>query len=357
MEAMVVETDFWKSRRVLVTGHTGFKGAWLSLWLQKMGAEVYGYSLTPPTNPNLFCVAKVEDGLAGHMQANLLDRDGLASFVAATDPEIVFHLAAQALVRQSYRDPVETFATNVMGTVHLMEAIGRSDSVRVVVNVTTDKCYENREWDWGYRETDSLGGHDPYAASKACSELVSASYRQSFLAGKGIQIATARAGNVIGGGDWSPDRLVPDVLRAFDEGKPVTLRSPDAIRPWQHVLEPLAGYLMLAERLWNEGDAFAEGWNFGPAADDAESVEIVVRKISSLWDGKAEWSTDPSPQPHEAHYLRLDASKSRHRLGWAPCWNLDHALHQTLAWHQAWKSGADMRLVSLEQIADYVGAA
>ncbi len=351
-----MNAQFWRGRRVLVTGHTGFKGSWLCLWLASMGAEVHGYALSPPTNPALFDVAKVGDLLAASEIADVRDCEALSAAVGRARPEIVFHLAAQPLVRYSYRAPVETYAVNVMGTVHLLEAVRQNDCVRAVLSVTTDKCYENREWPWGYRENEPLGGHDPYSSSKACAELVSAAYRTSFLAESGVALATARAGNVIGGGDWAADRLLPDFLRALDAGETLTIRSPGAIRPWQHVLEPLSGYLALAEALVEAGTQAAEAWNFGPVDDDARPVgwilDHLVARVPEL-----RWQCDSAPQPHEANYLKLDSSKARARLGWAPRWRLDQALDMTVAWHCAWRQGDDMRALSMAQIAEYADAA
>jgi CDP-glucose 4,6-dehydratase len=348
--------QFWRGRRVLVTGHTGFKGSWLCLWLSSLGAEVHGYALPPPTDPSLFAVARVDQLLAISETADVRDGGALAATVRRVRPEVIFHLAGQPLVRYSYREPVETYAVNVMGTVHLLEAVRRSDCVRAVVSVTTDKCYENREWPWGYRESESLGGHDPYSSSKACSELVTAAYRSSFLAASGVALASARAGNVIGGGDWATDRLLPDSLRSLDNGEVLTIRSPGAIRPWQHVLEPLSGYLALAEALVVSGGQAAEAWNFGPVDDDA----LPVGRILDLFSARVpefRWQCDASPQPHEANYLKLDSSKARTRLGWAPRWRLDKALDMTVDWYRTWRQGGDMREVSLAQIAEFAAAA
>ena len=349
---MVVNPAFWRGRRVFLTGHTGFKGGWLSLWLAELGAEVHGYALAPPTEPNLFTTAGVEKRLAASTLADIRDAAKLEQAMQAARPEVVLHLAAQPLVRQSYAEPVETFAVNVMGTVNLLEAVRRTPGVRAVVNDTTDKCYENREWVWPYRENEALGGHDPYSSSKACSELVTAAWRRSFLDAAGVQLASARAGNVIGGGDWAADRLLPDFLRALDAGKPLVVRSPQATRPWQHVLEPLSGYLMLAERLCTEGAAFAEAWNFGPDEADARPVEWIVETLCARMTD-ATWQRDTAPQPHEAHTLRLDSAKAHARLGWQPRWNLQRALEATLDWHQAWKAGTDMADFSLRQIRAY----
>ena len=349
---MEVTPDFWRGKRVFLTGHTGFKGGWLSLWLQSMGAEVHGYALNPPTEPNLFTAAKVGTGMASSKIADIRDADKLREAMQVARPEIVFHLAAQPLVRYSYAQPVETYAVNVMGTVHLLEAIRATPGVKAVVNVTTDKCYENREWVWGYRENEPMGGFDPYSSSKGCAELVTAAYRRSFLEPAGVALATARAGNVIGGGDWAADRLIPDFLRAMDAGETLNIRSPQSTRPWQHVLEPLSGYLMLAERLYTDGEVFAEAWNFGPADEDARSVQWIVERLAEMRKD-VNWQCDEAPQPHEAHYLKLDSSKAHNQLGWQPCWRLQAALHKTLEWHEAWRKAEDMRSVTMAQIAGY----
>jgi CDP-glucose 4,6-dehydratase len=344
--------DFWHGRRVFVTGHTGFKGSWLSLWLQRAGAEVHGYSTVAPTEPNLFTVAGVEAGLAAHSIADVRDGQALKEAMAKAVPEVVFHLAAQPLVRHSYAEPVETYAVNVLGTVNLLEAVRACASVRAVVNVTTDKCYENKEWLWGYRESEALGGHDPYSSSKACSELVTAAYRDSFLAAQGVAVASARAGNVIGGGDWAPDRLIPDFLRAADAGIAVEIRHPDATRPWQHVLEPLSGYLALAEALVRHGPVHAGAWNFGPADADARPVRWILNRLGTLLQA-SQWRHIGGQQVHEAHLLKLDSTKARTALGWSPRWALAQALDHTVEWHLAWRNGQDMRAVCLQQIAAY----
>jgi CDP-glucose 4,6-dehydratase len=352
MEGVGVNIGFWRGKRVFLTGHTGFKGGWLSLWLQSMGAEVHGYALHPPTDPNLFTVAEVGKGMAGSEIADIRDADKLRHAMQKACPEIVFHLAAQPLVRYSYAHPAETYAVNVMGTVHLLEAVRATPGIKAVVNVTTDKCYENREWVWGYRESEPMGGFDPYSSSKGCAELVTSAYRRSFLGSAGVALASARAGNVIGGGDWAADRLIPDFLRAMDAGETLKIRSPKSTRPWQHVLEPLSGYLMLAERLYADGASFAEAWNFGPNDEDARSVQWIIEHLAKMRKD-ANWQCDESPQPHEAHYLKLDNSKAHHQLNWQPRWRLQTALQKTLEWHEAWRMASDARAVTLAQISDY----
>lgn len=355
LESLVVNRDFWRGKRVFLTGHTGFKGGWLALWLADMGARVYGYALLPPTLPSLFSVTDLESRLAASTIADVRDLPALSSALRAAEPEIVLHLAAQSLVRYSYANPVETYAVNVMGTVHLLESVRQLDSVRVVVNVTTDKCYENQEWVWPYRENEPMGGHDPYSSSKGCSELVTAAYRNSFFKERLVAVATARAGNVIGGGDWAADRLVPDFLRALDARRPLVIRSPGATRPWQHVLEPISGYLTLAEKLHAGGDTYAEGWNFGPDDGDARPVQWIVEYLCDKVPGVS-WQLDGGPRVHEAHALRLDSSKAKAMLGWRPRWNLESALSATLSWHEAWRRGEDMVAASLRQIVGYEGA-
>jgi len=338
-----------------MTGHTGFKGSWLALWLIEMGAKVHGYALTPPTATNLFTVANLKARMASSTIADVRDAEALAQALQAAQPDIVLHLAAQSLVRHSYVAPVETYSVNVMGTVNLLEALRQTRGVKAVVNVTTDKCYENREWVWSYRENEAMGGFDPYSSSKACSELVTAAYRRSFLEPAGIHLASARAGNVIGGGDWAADRLIPDFLRALDAGQTLTIRSPLATRPWQHVLEPLSGYLMLAEKLFKEGQGFADAWNFGPEEADARSVQWIVENLCSQVTD-ASWQCDSSPQPHEAKTLKLDSSKAKVQLGWRPRWDLQTALAMTLSWHQLWKQGSDMAKISAQQFQEYEAA-
>ncbi len=348
---------FWSGKRVFLTGHTGFKGSWLALWLQQLGAHVTGFALDAPTQPSLFDVARVGEGMQS-VRGDVRDLSALLRTMQAAQPEIVIHLAAQSLVRLSYDTPVETYATNVMGTVHLLEAVRQTPGVRAVVNVTTDKCYENKEWAWGYRENEPMGGFDPYSNSKGCSELVSAAYRSSFFnpsdySRHAVALATARAGNVIGGGDWAKDRLIPDILAAFEAGKQVPIRNPHATRPWQHVLEPLRGYLTLAEHLYTYGPSYAEGWNFGPNGDDAKPVEWIVQKLAQRWGQGASWQVDAGEHPHEANYLKLDISKAGHRLNWQPVLRLDNALGLIVDWARHQRAGADMRTITLAQIAAY----
>ena len=354
-----MNADFWRDRRVFLTGHTGFKGAWLALWLTRLGAQVTGYALPPATQPSLFDEAGVGE-LINSVIADIRDLPSLTRAMQQARPEVVFHLAAQALVRPSYDDPVETYASNVMGTVHVCEAVRQTPGVRALICVTSDKCYANQGWDWAYRETDHLGGHDPYSASKACSELVAASYRDSFFpvadhARHGVALATARAGNVIGGGDWSLDRLVPDLLRGADQNQPVLIRRADATRPWQHVLDALSGYLILAQRLHDEGPAQAAPWNFGPDESDVRSVRQIVDALHRRLPLTAEFAATPVG-PHEAMALRLDSAMARRRLGWQPAWTLDDALHRVVEWHQAWRRQEDMRSVCLAQIDDHMNA-
>ena len=357
VEGMGVNPSFWQGKKVLVTGHTGFKGSWLSLWLQAMGAEVTGYALAPPTSPSLFEVAEVGSGMTSII-GDIRDLDKLQAVFAEHQTEIVIHMAAQPLVRYSYQNPVETYSTNVMGTVNLLEAVRNTTGVKAVVNITTDKCYENREWAWGYRENEPMGGYDPYSNSKGCAELVSAAYRSSFFnadsyAQHGVALATVRAGNVIGGGDWAQDRLIPDILAAFEQNKLVDIRNPHAIRPWQHVMEPLRGYLTLAEHLYEQGSSFAEAWNFGPNEEDAKPVGWIVEQMAALWGNEAQWQIDTGVHPHEAHYLKLDISKARSRLDWHPAIRLNDALKLIIDWSKQRQAGANVRQLTLAQINSY----
>lgn len=342
--------SFWRGKKVLLTGHTGFKGSWLSLWLQQLDAEVVGYALAPPSTPSLFELASVADGMVS-VEGDVTDLEHLASVVSEHSPDIVIHMAAQSLVRYSYDEPIETLATNVMGTANLFEAIRQAGGCRVILNITSDKCYENREWCWGYREDEPMGGHDPYSASKGCAELVTSAYRNSFFSVDGsVSLASARAGNVIGGGDWAKDRLIPDIMRSFMRKEPVTIRFPGAIRPWQHVLEPLGGYMKLVERLWSEGDAYSSGWNFGPRDEDAQPVQWIVDRLVNRWGGDAAYRLDVNDNPHEANYLKLDCSKARQQLQWSPSLNLETALEWVTDWYKSCENKEDMRAVTAAQI-------
>lgn len=349
---MEINSSFWNRRAVFLTGHTGFKGGWLALWLTEMGAKVSGYSLDPTTTPNFFTVSNIRERLTSSTFADIQSLSTLTAAISFAKPSIIIHMAAQSLVRKSYSDPVETFKTNIIGTVNLIESARKIDTVEAIVNITSDKCYENKEQSNPYLENDKLGGYDPYSSSKACAELVSAAYRNSFLKESGIKIATVRAGNVIGGGDWSNDRLIPDIFRAIDAGKKLLIRSPNAVRPWQHVLEPLSGYLLLAEKLFIEGNNFAEAWNFGPQENESKTVSWVIKylcqKIPNL-----HCSIDKTRQLHEASILLLDSSKASSRLNWKSRWSLEVALDKIIEWHQAWKEKRLMTEISISQINSY----
>ena len=359
MENLGIDKTFWKNRKVLITGHTGFKGGWLSLWLQHMGAEVVGLSLDPPTNPSLFLQAELAYGMKS-LHADIRDNALMQRKFDEYKPEILFHLAAQPLVRLSYEAPVETWETNVMGTLHVLEAARTAASVRAAVIVTSDKCYENREWIWGYRENDPMGGHDPYSSSKGAAELLVSSYRRSYSPddtgeGPGMAIASARAGNVIGGGDWADDRLIPDIVRALKAGEEMCVRYPGAVRPWQHVLDPLSGYLVLAQELHAKGNAFAGGWNFGPGAADAMPVRWMIQQVMEMWGADGAWVLDNKKNPHEAGYLKLDCSKAHEKLAWRPRWNVTQALKKTVEWYKAEALGVkDLRALCLAQIESYM---
>lgn len=349
---------FWSGKKVFLTGHTGFKGSWLSLWLQTLGAEVTGYSLPPPTTPSLYELAKVSDGMTS-INGDVRHLDALTKALQDSCASVVIHLAAQSLVRESYFDPVNTYTTNVVGTVNLLEAVRNCPSVKVVLNITTDKCYENKERLKGYTEDEPLGGFDPYSNSKACSELITAAYRSSFFNAANINnptyvaIASARAGNVIGGGDWAKARLIPDILQAFTERKSVSIRYPNSVRPWQHVLEPLHGYLTLAQKLFEHGHAFSEAWNFGPNDDDAKSVSWIVERMSQLWGEGAKWHVQEGEQPHEAGLLRLDTSKAKNRLDWSPALKLEESLKLIIDWHQRFQQGFNTRQICIDQISQF----
>ena len=348
---------FFKNKRILITGHTGFKGSWLCFLLSKLGAQVYGYALEPSEAPNLYTEAGI-DKLVKSFFGDIRDLPELQNVVNETQPEIVIHMAAQALVRESYKSPCETFNVNVMGTANILEAVRGSKSVKAVINVTTDKCYENQEWYWGYRENERLGGVDPYSSSKACSELVTEAFRNSFFSktefsSHGVAIASARAGNVIGGGDWSKDRLIPDFFQAISRNEKFRIRSPYAIRPWQHVLEPLSGYLTLALKLFNEGPEYAEAWNFGPEEADAKNVEWVTKSLCRLWGNGASYEIDLNPHPHEANYLKLDCSKAKLELGWKPKWSIDRSLELIMMWQKEYFSKGNILEVMSLQIQEY----
>lgn len=348
---------FFSGKKVFITGHTGFKGSWLSLLLHQLGADVYGYALNPPTHPSLYEEAKIDDLISSTI-GDIRDFQKLKSTLDKIRPEIIIHMAAQPLVRLSYKDPIETYSTNVMGTVNLFEAIRQTTGVKVVINVTTDKCYENKEWHWGYRENEPMGGYDPYSNSKGCSELVTSSFRNSFFNANdydkhGVAMASARAGNVIGGGDWAVDRLIPDFLRAITKGEQLLIRSPYAIRPWQHILEPLNGYLTLAVKLFNEGSRYAEAWNFGPDDSDAKNVEWITKTICKLWADGVSYEYDANPHPHEANYLKLDCSKAKAELDWFPKWNIETTLKSIVDWNKAYLKGENIRKVTIKQISTY----
>jgi CDP-glucose 4,6-dehydratase len=345
-------SGFWNGKRVLLTGHTGFKGAWLSLYLQVLGSKVIGMALAPEQNPNLFDVAQVGSGMTSVI-GDIRDLVTVERVVSEAQPDIVVHMAAQALVRRGYREPVETYATNVLGTVHVLDAVRRLSKARACLVVTSDKCYENREWIWPYREDEPMGGSDPYSNSKGCAELVVSAYRASYFAQAGVGLASARAGNVIGGGDWSKDRLVPDLIRGFIDRKPAMIRQPNAIRPGQHVLEAIKGYLVLAERLWNDPVAFAEGWNFGPSDTGAVPVHTIADSLVAKWGDGAAWTRDNEAGVHEAHLLKLDSTKARTLLPWQPKLGIEDALDWIVKWHRAHAARSNMRDFTLRQIEQY----
>ncbi|MDA9958159.1 CDP-glucose 4,6-dehydratase [Alphaproteobacteria bacterium] len=348
----MIDKVFWKGRKVFLTGHTGFKGGWLGMWLSQLGAEVKGYSLEAPTTPCLYEEARIFELVQSDI-GDIRDFSKLKNSMECFCPDLVIHMAAQPLVRHSYEEPLETFSVNVLGTVNVLEAARKCSSVKAVVNITTDKCYKNNEWEWAYRENEPMGGHDPYSGSKGCAELVTASYKASFYQEKGIGLASARAGNVIGGGDWAKDRLIPDILSAFEKNQTVAIRSPKAIRPWQHVLEPLSGYILLAQSVFDSPEKYSEAWNFGPYDEDSRPVSWIMDRMVSLWPG-ASWSPDVSCEhPHEAKYLKLDISKANTYLHWRPTWQLNKTLIKIVDWHQLWLSGADMQLASLKEINEF----
>lgn len=353
----MIDKSFWQHKKVFITGHTGFKGSWLSLWLHLLGAEITGYALNPPTDPSLFKLCKVDE-LLRSITADVRDSKLLKEAMHESNPEIVFHMAAQPLVRESYRDPVNTYSTNVMGTVNLFEAVRECKSVKTVINVTTDKCYENKEWIWGYRENDSMGGNDPYSSSKGCAELITNAYLRSYFdtdnyKEHGVSLASVRAGNAIGGGDWAEDRLVPDCMRSLMEDKPIVIRFPDAVRPWQHIVDLLYGYLLLTQRLYQEGSVLANGWNFGSNYEEAKPVRWIVERITEMWGYSDSWLVEQGNKPNEANFLKLDCSKAKSVLGWYPQWGLNVSLKKTVEWYKALKDQQNMLNFTLEQIRSY----
>ena len=348
-----VDSSFWKGKKVFLTGHTGFKGSWLSLWLQNMGALVKGYSLDVNTKPALFTEANVAEEMESEI-GDIRNLEQLTKSMVSFSPDILIHMAAPPLVRLSYQEPVDTYTTNVIGTVNVLEAARKCSNLKAIVSVTTDKCYENKEWEWGYRENEPMGGHDPYSSSKGCAELVTSAYRRSFFSSEGTaSLASARAGNVIGGGDWAEDRLIPDILRAFEKSEPVVIRNPLSTRPWQHVLEPLSGYLVLAQELFLNGDNFAEGWNFGPKDEDCKPVSWILDKMVTYYGNNASWNLDKNNNPHEAGFLKLDCSKASNRLKWNPKWNLELTLKSIVDWHQLYTNGGDIKKQCLKEINTY----
>jgi CDP-glucose 4,6-dehydratase len=347
----VIDQAFWKGKRVFLTGHTGFKGSWLSLWLSSLGAEVKGYALNPPTTPSLFDEASIKSIIDSQI-GDIRDQDTIHESMTAFNPDILIHMAAQSLVRHSYDAPIETYEVNVIGTAKVLEVARSCSNLKAVVNITTDKCYENDGRTKGYKEDDPMGGHDPYSSSKGCSELVASAYRRSFLQEQDIGLASVRAGNVIGGGDWADDRLIPDILRSFEKGESVVIRNPKATRPWQHVLEPLSGYLILAEKLYKNQKEYAEGWNFGPNEKDVKPVSWIMDKMISEWPASS-WELDQNSNPHEADFLKLDISKVKSKLGWKPIWGLSHTLEKIIGWHKAWLDKEDMQTICLAEIEEY----
>ncbi len=353
MENMEINSSFWRGRSVFLTGHTGFKGGWLALWLSEMGAKVYGYSFEAPTNPNFFNIVNLGNKIQNSVIGDIRNLTKLTNSMQIASPSVVFHMAAQPLVRQSYNDPIETFTTNLIGTINVFEAARKIDTIEAIVNITTDKCYENKEQNQPYQETDRLGGYDPYSSSKACSEIATSAYRNSFLSKSGIKLASARAGNVIGGGDWAADRLIPDFFRSIDKNETLLIRSPQAVRPWQHVLDPLSGYLMLAEKLVFNASDYAEAWNFGPEMSGAQTVSWVLNRLSEKFIN-TDWQIETTEQQHEASLLKLDITKAKSKLGWKPRWSLETAIDKTVLWYQSFKEKKNMEEYSLKQIENYL---
>ncbi len=349
----MIDKNFWKNKKVFITGHTGFKGGWLSLWLKKLGAHVSGYALKPKTNRTIFFDADVSTSIDKSYIGDIRDEDLLLKSMKSSKPEIVIHMAAQPLVKESYLNPKETYSTNIMGTINVFEAIRKISSIKAILNITTDKCYKNNEWDWGYRENEPLGGNDPYSSSKGCSEIISIAYRKSFFSELGIALATARAGNVIGGGDWSKDRIIPDSIKALIKNRTLLIRNPSSTRPWQHVLDPLCGYIILCQNLVKGPKLFSESWNFGPYEEDARPVSYIVEKVVKNWDKKVEWNLDKTKHKHEDKYLKLDCSKARKKLLWKPNWRLERALKETVSWYKAWSKNIPMKDFTLNQISIY----
>jgi CDP-glucose 4,6-dehydratase len=348
----VIDQEFWHEKRVFVTGHTGFKGGWISLWLSSLGAQVKGYALSPPTSPSLFNEAEVSKVIDSQI-GDIRDQSTLHESMTVFNPDILIHMAAQPLVRYSYDTPIETYEVNVIGTAKVLEVSRSCVNLKAIVNITTDKCYENDGRSEGYKEDDPMGGYDPYSSSKGCAELIASSYRRSFLQEQGVGIASVRAGNVIGGGDWANDRLIPDILKSFEKNESVIIRNPKATRPWQHVLEPLSGYLILAEKLYKNQDKYAEGWNFGPNEKDIKPVDWILDKMISKWPD-SNWKLDRNSNPHEAGFLKLDISKAKSRLGWSPIWKLEHTLDKIISWQRSWLNEEDMQIVCLAEINEYM---
>ncbi|AFY36961.1 CDP-glucose 4,6-dehydratase [[Leptolyngbya] sp. PCC 7376] len=348
-----MQSSFWESKKVLVTGHTGFKGSWLSLLLSHWGADVIGYALKPPSEPSLFYSVQLDE-LVNSIEGDVRNYDYLKKIIQEHKPDVIFHMAAQSLVLPSYQDPITTYSTNVMGTVNLLEAVRKVGTVKVVVNVTSDKCYKNKEWFWGYRENEEMGGYDPYSNSKGCAELITSAFRDSFFyQSDSVALASVRAGNVIGGGDWATNRLVPDIVRALVQNEVVTIRSPNAIRPWQHVLEPISGYITLAEKMWSDSQKFSQGWNFGPNDNDVKPVKWITQYLTNAWPTKGAWKLDEEAQLHEANYLKLDCSKARKILQWKPVMNLEQSLEWIISWYSLYYQREDVREITLEQIQQY----
>ncbi len=348
----MIDQEFWHEKRVFVTGHTGFKGGWISLWLSSLGAQVKGYALSPPTSPSLFNEAEVSKVIDSQI-GDIRDQSTLHESMTVFNPDILIHMAAQPLVRYSYDTPIETYEVNVIGTAKVLEVSRSCVNLKAIVNITTDKCYENDGRSEGYKEDDPMGGYDPYSSSKGCAELIASSYRRSFLQEQGVGIASVRAGNVIGGGDWADDRLIPDILKSFEKNESVIIRNPKATRPWQHVLEPLSGYLILAEKLYKNQDKYAEGWNFGPNEKDIKPVDWILDKMISKWPD-SNWKLDRNSNPHEAGFLKLDISKAKSRLGWSPIWKLEHTLDKIISWQRSWLNEEDMQIVCLAEINEYM---